>query len=268
MPCLNFTRSSFDLLCRSLHKIRDDLPTDLQWLLVASDNTFVLVENLRFFVAPLSASDLHYLGHAMTFWAQVYNWGDAGYVLSRGTIDRLLDGKFPDSQSCGGGGRFWKNGDWHLGKHLAGLGVHPTDTRDHLGRGRFNGYTFKKMLIPGAISVFERYWRDSLYLSPDGPKCCSNYAVTFHGILSNSKMYQLEYLFHRLRPFYGDGKFGNVRPKTKDGAGPGGLKETFLTVEEMLKDKYLAKAFNALMTTEKPASFARGDDEMSLADIG
>ena len=44
---------------------------DLQWVLVAGDNTFVLVENLRYFVAPLNPSRSHYLGHAMTFWAQV-----------------------------------------------------------------------------------------------------------------------------------------------------------------------------------------------------
>ena len=62
--------------------------------------------------------------------AQVYNWGDAGYVLSRGAIDRLLDEKFPTAESCGDGGRFWKNGDWHLGRHLATLDIRPADTRD------------------------------------------------------------------------------------------------------------------------------------------
>lgn len=258
-------KSSFALLCSALHKIRDSMPKNLQWVLVATDDTFVLVENLRHFVAPKSPSRSHYLGHAMTFWAQVYNWGDAGYVLSRRAVDRLLDEKFPTLQSCGDGGRFWKNGDWHLGKHLATLDIRPVDTRDHRGRGRFNGYTFKKMLIPGAISMFDRYWRDSLYLSPDGPKCCSNHAVTFHGILSHSKMYQLEYLFHRLRPFYGSGRHGNVKAKTADGAGPGGIKETFLTVEEMMKDKYLAKIFEGkldrqpkqspLLTTDKGDSF-------------
>ena len=53
------------------------------------------------------------------------------------------------------------------------------DTRDHLGRGRFNGYSFRKLLFPGAVSLFERYWKDSLYFSPDGPSCCSSKAVTF-----------------------------------------------------------------------------------------
>ncbi len=90
------------------------------------------------------------------FWGQEYNWGDAGYALSRGTLD-LLARKFPDKASCEAGGRFWRNGDWYLGKHLASEGVFPVDTRDAEGRGRFNGYTFNKLLFPGGVSLFERY---------------------------------------------------------------------------------------------------------------
>ena len=83
-------------------------------------------------------------------------------------------------------------------------------------------------------------------------------------------MYQLEYLFHRLRPFYGGGTHGNAKAQYDAGLGPGGLKETFLTVEEMMKDKYLAKIFEGkmkkpqsppLLTTEPGDSFdlPRGD---------
>ena len=91
----------------------------------------------------------------MQFWGQVYNWADAGYALSKGTVKQLVK-KFPSDQKCQEGGRFWKNGDWYLGKHLAEMGIEPEDTRDYLGRGRFNGYSFKKLLFPGAVSIFER----------------------------------------------------------------------------------------------------------------
>ena len=43
------------------------------------------------------------------------------------------------------------------------------------------------------------------------------------------KMYQLEYLFHHLRPFYDGGVYGNVPPKSH------GPKQAFLTWEEKLK---------------------------------
>lgn len=107
--------------------------------------------------------------------------------------------RYSTSEACSAGGKYWRNSDWYLGKNLKSLGISPRDTRDHMGRGRFNGYSFRRLLFPGAVSFFERYWRDSLYLSEDGPKCCSNFAVTFHGILSDSKMYQLGYLFYHLR---------------------------------------------------------------------
>jgi hypothetical protein len=174
---------------------------------------------------------------------QVYNWGEAGYALSRGAVS-LLTTTFNSSSACQAGGKYWKNSDWYLGKHLAGLGVSVRDTRDHLGRGRFNGYSFKKLLFPGAVSLFERYWKDSLYLSPDGPKCCSAKAVTFQGILSTSKMYQL--------PFTRGGTHGNTPQPEKKG-------DPFLTEEERLKDAMMQKWFDEqlkLMTT--PSNMHQG----------
>lgn len=222
-------KSSFELVCLALQQVEGD-----PWIFTAQERTFVLVENLRYFLAPRNHSEPHYLGHAMKFWGETYNWDNAGYALSGGTLSRFLN-VFNSTKKCREGGKYWKNGDWYLGKHLRRLGIEPKDTRDHLGRGRFNGFSFRKLLFPGGVSLFERYWKDSLYLSQDGPHCCSNYAITFNGILSNSKMYQLEYLFHHLRPFYGGGKYGNVSPPQK------GPKEIFLTWEERLKDEALER---------------------------
>jgi len=146
--------SAFHQLCSALKTVKEECKR-CKWALVATEDTFALLENLRMMVAPLNASDAHYLGHAMTFWGKEYNWGDAGYALSKGALD-ALSVAFPTEAKCEEGGRFWKNADWYLGKHLAELGVFPVDTRDELGKGRFNGYTFNKMLFPGAISLFDR----------------------------------------------------------------------------------------------------------------
>ena len=49
------------------------------------------------------------------------------------------------------------------------------------------------------LNIIYSYCKDSVYVSPDGPACCSNHAIAFNGVLSDSKMYQLEYLFYHLR---------------------------------------------------------------------
>ena len=81
--------SAFGVLCDSLRHV---LETDesFDWILVTTEDTFALPENLRYYVAPFNASQPFYLGHAMTFWNIVYNWGDAGYALSKGAVDQLV----------------------------------------------------------------------------------------------------------------------------------------------------------------------------------
>lgn len=236
------SKSAFAVLCDSIRQIVEE-DSNFKWILFASDDTFVLPENLRYYVAPFDSAQPFYLGHAMTFWNVVYNWGDAGYVLSKGAVEKFLE-EFNSTQKCADGGKYWKNADWYLGKHLARMGIVPRDTRDHMGRGRFNGYSFKKLLFPGGVSLFEKYWKNSLFLSEDGPKCCSNNAVTFHGIQSKSKMYQLEYFFYHLRPFPFGGKEGNLIP-------PPEKIDPFMTLSEQRKNEEFDKWMNSQMTTPK-----------------
>ena len=73
--------------------------SEVQWILVAAEETFAIPENLRFYVAAKNSSDFHYLGHAMKFWNVIYNWADAGYVLSKGTLDKMMQ-KFDSDEAC------------------------------------------------------------------------------------------------------------------------------------------------------------------------
>ena len=93
--------SEFGLLCRSLRKLQEKTVNDqeIQWILVTGEETFAIPENLRFYLAAKNASDPHYLGHAIKFWNVVYNWADAGYVLSKGSLDKLMQ-KFNSDEAC------------------------------------------------------------------------------------------------------------------------------------------------------------------------
>lgn len=118
------SKSAFGLLCESLRRIMAE-DEQFDWILVTTEDTFALPENLRHYVAPFNASRPYYLGHAMKFWNQVYNWGEAGYALSKGTVSALIQ-RFNSSKSCQAGGKYWKNSDWYLGKHLASMGIQVT----------------------------------------------------------------------------------------------------------------------------------------------
>jgi hypothetical protein len=73
--------NEFSLVCQSLQKIyfenerkSSQSKRDNFWVMVSTQDTYVLLENFRFYVAPLNQSGEYYLGHAMKFWNSVYNW--------------------------------------------------------------------------------------------------------------------------------------------------------------------------------------------------
>lgn len=103
--------SSWVLLCLTLKEINDNY----HWAVIANDNTFVILENLRRLVADLNPSDKYYLGHAVTFWNTIYNSGDAGYVLSKGSL-RAFKNKFKDIDCSTN--TYWNREDFYLGENV------------------------------------------------------------------------------------------------------------------------------------------------------
>ena len=82
--------SEFSLICQSLQsvwyenaKLASHEEQQKFWVMISTQDTFVLMENFRFYVAPLNQTGEYYLGHAMKFWNSVYNWADAGYYFIR-----------------------------------------------------------------------------------------------------------------------------------------------------------------------------------------
>lgn len=103
--------SSWHLLCDVIREI----PSKFQWSLFVFDDMFAIPENVRKMVAGLNADDGHYLGHAISFWGTTYNVGQAGYILSKGSV-KALKNLFNSTEACIAGGRFWKQEDFYLGK--------------------------------------------------------------------------------------------------------------------------------------------------------
>lgn len=191
------TATGPDVACDVLRFVCKRFAGRFKWILLADDQTYAIVENLRSYVAPLNASGIYYLGHPMQDSDGFYNMLNAGIVLSEGSVMllRRLMGK-----SCSKLEKTTMPLDRFLGILLRkGDGtVRAIDTRDVRNRGRFNPFSVEDMLIPGSISYFNSYWRSSLFLSPEGRGCCSTRAVTFHRV-NPVEMFLLEYLVYHLR---------------------------------------------------------------------
>uniref|UniRef100_A0A8C5IGX5 N-acetylgalactosaminide beta-1,3-galactosyltransferase n=1 Tax=Junco hyemalis TaxID=40217 RepID=A0A8C5IGX5_JUNHY len=112
------------------------IPWFAEWFLKADDDTFVLLDNLRWLLAPLPPQRPLYLGKRFRpFARQGYMSGGAGYVLSRGALSRLAPALARGS--CGRGG---PEEDVALGQCLERLGVPVGDSRDTRGRETFHPF--------------------------------------------------------------------------------------------------------------------------------
>lgn len=106
----NKDNSSWVLLCTSLLNIDNNY----KWILIVHDDTFAIVENLRPILAGLNESDGYYLGHAVRFLTVTYNMGQAGYVLSKGSLSAIKN-KFNTSEACRSEITYWNQEDMYLG---------------------------------------------------------------------------------------------------------------------------------------------------------
>ncbi|CAD6208280.1 GSCOCG00003288001-RA-CDS [Cotesia congregata] len=194
--------SSWQLLCESLHHVWKSLNDSLQWVIVIKDDTMILLENLRYYVAPLDYNDGHYLGHPVVLWGQAYNVAQAGYVLSRGAVEKVIS-HFNTHEKCLAGGKYWKQEDYYLGKHLAALNIQPSDTRDHKLRDIFHGYPLQTLLW--GLNKLGNYFTRAVY--PSRGDCCSPRSVTF-SVPDAERLYTINYYLYHLfvhnRGIYGN----------------------------------------------------------------
>ncbi|CAH1996359.1 unnamed protein product [Acanthoscelides obtectus] len=171
------------------------------WFLKADDDTYVIVENLRYMLMPYNSSDPIYFGcRFKPYVNQGYMSGGAGYVLSREAVKRFVEISLRNATGC----RIHENygpEDLEIGRCLESAQVKAGDSRDSLGRNRFLPLFPQRHLIPGEMwEETPWYWIYMYYKGEEGMWCCSDNAVSFHYIDPN-EMYELEYLIYHLRPY-------------------------------------------------------------------
>ncbi|XP_065183538.1 glycoprotein-N-acetylgalactosamine 3-beta-galactosyltransferase 1-like [Sycon ciliatum] len=178
---------------------------DYDWFMKADDDSFVVVENLRYFCSLHDPNEGHYFGRVFKPMG-TYQSGGAGYVVSRAAL-KQVGPLLAEDEKCAKG--VWQVEDAKFGACLREVGV-PTGNSQDSGKDRFHPFVPEQHLIPGLIP--EKFWyRDYvMYPAKEGPECCSDLSISFHYITPNL-MRELYFYIYRLHP-YGARKEDDLLP--------------------------------------------------------
>ncbi|CAG0892130.1 unnamed protein product [Cyprideis torosa] len=185
---------------RAFKHIYEHYLDNADWFMKADDDTFVVLENLRYLLFNQTGSDtpLYYGSCFKPYAKQGYMSGGGGYVVNRAALK--LFGEKADAV-CERETASWKE-DAIWGQCMEKLGVVAQDSRDVEGRWRFFPFVEEHHINNGGPSKKAVQWfeKNQCYPMKKGMDCCSDTAITFHYV-SPYHMYSLEYLIYHLKPF-------------------------------------------------------------------
>ncbi|VDO12140.1 unnamed protein product [Rodentolepis nana] len=171
---------------------------DYDYFLKADDDTYVIVENLRYLLAAKIPDEPFFMGRRFIKNAKTtYASGGAGYVISRGALKIVAKGILEGVEACRSG---YKAEDHAFGICAEALGVPIIDSLDEHDLERFHPFGPLYVLSKELIDRNPWIHNYNYYSMKTGLDCCSDHTVSFHYI-SPDWMYVMEYLTYHLYPY-------------------------------------------------------------------
>ncbi|KAK7096059.1 hypothetical protein V1264_005405 [Littorina saxatilis] len=187
---------------RAFRYIYENYIDDADWFMKVDDDTYVIVENLRYFLSGENSSEPVYFGHHfhMPFqtWTREkfqlhYHSGGAGYVISKEALKRFGE-KGKGSKQCG---QYIVAEDIGFGQCMSSLGVRVSNSTDALGRSRFHCFP-PDYFTQGVYPAW--YHQHDANGAKGGIGSMSDYAISFHYIRP-MQMKLMDYLIYHLTPY-------------------------------------------------------------------
>ncbi|ESO81907.1 hypothetical protein LOTGIDRAFT_198406 [Lottia gigantea] len=196
----------------------DNHLNDFDWFMKADDDTYVVVENLKYLLSHYNASKPIYLGHHFRHYSfNGYMSGGGAYVLSREALRLLIENGYNVPGRCRqhGGAE-----DIETGRCLTKAGALVYNSTDKYNRETFhpmNAYGYIIGPIPRWITGYSRNE------AKEGKDCCSQLTITFHYtgprlmaildfLLYRTSVYGRQLDYGRLQDLF---EVKTVRPPTK-----------------------------------------------------
>lgn len=163
------------------------------WFLKADDDTYIVVENLRYLLSRHDPQEPVFFGnHFMTGSRIGFMSGGAGYVTSKKALQRFGE---RSGRTCHDKDAYAEDILW--AQCMEQLGVHPGDSRDVLNRSRFHCQDVNSIIhgsYPDWIPKYQKYGAHK------GAENMSEFAVSFHYI-KPEMMHTMDYLIYKLKPY-------------------------------------------------------------------
>ena len=126
-----------------LQKMYPDILDRYDWVYISDDDTYLIVENLKYFLRDYPQDEINYLGFNFPMFDTmerrklVFAHGGSGYALSIPALKRLLTQGIDGTRRCIPSKHDGTYADINVAWCLGKLNVNVKDTADRKGRERF-----------------------------------------------------------------------------------------------------------------------------------